>query len=130
MSADPEVAGEDESVDRVPDRFRSKTLTLGEAFDPRSNALNAWRLVMAAGVILWHSWLITGRQLSFEPAHQLLRDVWVDGFFAISGFLITRSWFGKPRLREYFMARGLRILPAFWVCLIVIAFVIAPTSLA
>lgn len=130
MSADPEVAGEDESVDRLPGRLRAKALTLGEAFDPRSNALNAWRLVMATGVILWHSWLITGRQVSFEPAHQLLRDVWVDGFFAISGFLITRSWFGKPRLREYFMARGLRILPAFWVCLIVIAFVIAPISLA
>jgi peptidoglycan/LPS O-acetylase OafA/YrhL len=126
MSAEPDVAGDDEGVLRRPDRLR----TLADHFDPRRNALNAWRLAMAAGVILWHSWLITGRQVSFEPAHQLLRDVWVDGFFAISGFLITRSWFNRPRLRDYFLARGLRLLPAFWVCLIVVAFVIAPVAVA
>jgi peptidoglycan/LPS O-acetylase OafA/YrhL len=68
--------------------------------------------------------------VSYPPVHQLLRDVWVDGFFAISGFLITWSWFKRPRLRDYFVARGLRILPAFWVCLFVIAFVIAPIGVA
>nr|WP_082135773.1 acyltransferase [Mycobacterium sp. EPa45] len=126
MSANPEVVGgnEDESVRR---RRRG---TLEEVFDAQNNALNAWRLAMATGVILWHSWLITGRTISFEPAHQLLRDVWVDGFFAISGFLITWSWVRRPRLRDYFVARGLRILPGFWVCLIVIAFVIAPIGVA
>ncbi|MEZ0355537.1 acyltransferase family protein [Mycobacterium sp. SA01] len=126
MSANPEVVGdnEDESVAR---RIKG---TLEEVFDPQNNALNAWRLAMATGVILWHSWLITGRTISFEPAHQLLRDVWVDGFFAISGFLITWSWVRRPRLRDYFVARGLRILPGFWVCLVVIAFVIAPISVA
>lgn len=31
--------------------------------------------------------------MSFAPAHQLLKDEWVDGFFAVSGFLITWSWF-------------------------------------
>jgi peptidoglycan/LPS O-acetylase OafA/YrhL len=126
MSANPEVVGdnEDESVSR---RWKP---TLEDVFDPQNNALNAWRLAMATGVILWHSWLITGRTISFEPAHQLLRDVWVDGFFAISGFLITWSWVRRPRLRDYFVARGLRILPGFWVCLVVIAFVIAPISVA
>lgn len=36
----------------------------------------------------------------------------------------------RPRIREYFVARGLRILPGFWVCLIVVAFVIAPIGVA
>ena len=85
---------------------------------------------MATGVILWHSWPLTGRRVSFPPAHQLLRDVWVDGFFAISGFLITWSWFRNPRVRSYFAARALRILPGLWVCLIVVAFVIAPLAVA
>lgn len=129
MTADQNVAGEDESLGRDPGRRRAY-LTLGEGFDPQRNALNALRLVMATGVILWHSWLITGRTISFEPAHQLIRDVWVDGFFAISGFLITWSWFKRPGLRDYFVARGLRILPGFWVCLIVVAFVIAPIGVA
>jgi peptidoglycan/LPS O-acetylase OafA/YrhL len=130
MSADSNVAGEDESVGRGTNRLRTAALKLGEEFDPRCNALNAWRLAMAMGVILWHSWLITGRQVSFGPAHQLLRDVFVDGFFAISGFLITWSWFRRPKLRDYFVARGLRILPGFWVCLIIVAFVIAPIGVA
>ncbi|WP_422746635.1 acyltransferase family protein [Mycobacterium sp. WMMD1722] len=101
---------------------------LEHAFDPKCNALNAWRLAMALGVILWHSWPLTGRELTIEPMHQLLRDGFVDGFFAMSGFLITWSWFRNPRLRDYFVARALRILPGLWVCLVVVAFVIAPVS--
>jgi hypothetical protein len=51
-------------------------------------------------------------------------------FFAISGFLITSSWLGNPRLGNYFVARGLRILPGLWVCLVITAFVIAPVGVA
>ena len=130
MSADPKVAGDNEIVSRWPKRRRTTSRTLGEEFDPRSNALNAWRLTLATGVILWHAWPLTGRQVSFAPAHRLLADVWVDGFFAISGFLITWSWFRRPRVRDYFFARGLRILPGLWACLIVTAFVIAPIAVA
>jgi peptidoglycan/LPS O-acetylase OafA/YrhL len=54
----------------------------------------------------------------------------VDGFFAISGFLITSSWLGNPRVRDYFVARGLRILPGFYICLVVIAVVVAPIGVA
>jgi peptidoglycan/LPS O-acetylase OafA/YrhL len=124
VSAEPEVAG----MNRRP--IRPESLTLERVFDPRNNALNAWRLAMATGVILCHSWPLTGRHVTFPPAHQLLRDVWVDGFFAISGFLITWSWFRHPRVRDYFVARGLRILPGLWVCLAVTAFVIAPAAVA
>ncbi|WP_375485427.1 acyltransferase family protein [uncultured Mycobacterium sp.] len=105
-------------------------MKLGQEFDPRRNALNAWRLTLATGVILCHSWPLTGRRVHFAPAHQLLRDVWVDGFFAISGFLITASWLSNPRLRTYFAARGLRILPGLWACLIITAFVVAPIGVA
>jgi len=124
MSAKPEVVGgrEDESVGR------SRKRTLGEVFDPQSNALNVWRLILASGVIFWHAWPLTGRTISFQPVHQLLSDVFVDGFFAISGFLITWSWFRQKRTRDYFFARGLRLLPGLWVCLIVTAFVIAPIA--
>ncbi|BBU20397.1 acyltransferase family protein [Mycobacterium xenopi] len=105
-------------------------MKLGQAFDPRRNALNAWRLTLATGVILWHSFPLTGHHIAFQPVHQLLRDAWVDGFFAISGFLITWSWLSNPRLCTYLVARGLRILPGLWLCLIITAFVIAPVSVA
>lgn len=104
-------------------------MTVGQAFDPRKNALNAWRLALAMGVILWHSFPLTGRHLPYA-VHQLLSQVWVDGFFAVSGFLITASWLSNPRLRAYFLARCLRILPGLWVCLVVTAFVIAPIGVA
>ncbi|MGD1281239.1 acyltransferase family protein [Mycobacterium seoulense] len=102
-------------------------MKLGQVFDPRINALNALRLALAAEVMLFHSWATTGRQ---PPAaiNQLFFSVGVDGFFAISGFLITRSWLTDPRVRDYLTARALRILPGYYVCLVVTAFVFAPVS--
>lgn len=99
--------------------------TLGTVFDPRSNALNVWRLIFASMVIMQHSWPLTGRRMS-GPFTQLLTEVWVDGFFVISGYLITSSWMRRPKLREYLAARLLRIFPGLWVCVLVVAFVIAP----
>jgi peptidoglycan/LPS O-acetylase OafA/YrhL len=128
VSTNREISTGAKTVNPRPPRLRMTTRTIEQAFDPRNNALNAWRLVMATGVILCHSWPLTGRHVSFEPAHQLLRDVWVDGFFAMSGFLITWSWFRHPVLRTFFLARGLRILPGLWVCLVITAFVIAPVG--
>lgn len=81
-------------------------------------------------MILWHSFPLTGHHVSYEPAHQFLEDVWVDGFFAISGFLITSSWLNKPRAREYLTARSLRLVPGLWCCLIITGFIIAPLSIA
>ncbi|OBG60232.1 MULTISPECIES: acyltransferase [unclassified Mycobacterium] len=105
-------------------------MKLAQVFDPRSNALNAWRLLLAAEVIFIHSWGVTGRNPTNRPVYQLLLCVGVDGFFAISGFLITASWLSNPRVRDYFAARALRILPGFYACLIVTAFVFAPLGVA
>lgn len=111
-------------------RKNGDRMNLGRAFDPRYNALNAWRLLLAAEVIFVHSWGATGRTLSIKPVYQLLLCMGVDGFFAISGFLITASWLSNPRVRDYFAARALRILPGFYVCLIITAFVLAPIGVA
>ncbi|OCB64201.1 acyltransferase [Mycobacterium malmoense] len=102
-------------------------MKLGQVFDPRNNALNAMRLALAAEVMFFHSWVITGRALP-AAINQLFFSVGVDGFFALSGFLITRSWLTDPRVRDYLAARALRILPGFYVCLVVTAFVFAPLS--
>ena len=102
--------------------------TYAAVFDPRRNSLNFVRLVLATMVIVWHSFPLTGHDVSWEPARQLLGEGWVDGFFAISGFLIVSSWMRDPHWLRYLSARFLRIMPAFWTCLVVTAFVLAPLT--
>lgn len=126
MSGSPQAPGRPTTLAEVDQPNDRRRKTLGQEFDPRANALNAWRLALALAVIVWHSWVLTGRHLPPFAVHQCASQAFVDGFFAISGFLIPASWLGNPRLRDYSFARGLRILPGMWVCLFVTAFVIAP----
>jgi peptidoglycan/LPS O-acetylase OafA/YrhL len=101
-------------------------MTLESTFDRNANALNALRLFLSFSVIGWHSFALTGRDVQFAPLRQLMGEVGVDGFFAISGFLIVGSWIRNPSWWRFTAARVLRIFPGFWVCLAVTAFVFAP----
>ena len=96
--------------------------TLGSALSGRDNSLNAVRLILAAAVILAHSWTLGGYGSS---SLTWIGDNSVNGFFALSGFLIAGS-----RLRNgfgyYLWRRAQRIFPGFWVCLVVVGFVFAP----
>lgn len=130
MSGTPELRSGTTTLTDADLADREPRRTLGQVFDPRANALNAWRLGLALAVIVWHSVVLTGRPLPPFALHQFATQDFVDGFFAISGFLIPASWLSNPRLRNYALARGLRILPGMWVCLFVTAFVIAPIGIA
>lgn len=101
-------------------------MTLATAFDPRANGLNLIRLGLATVVIVWHSFSITGRDVASDAITQIMGSGAVDGFFAISGFLITASWVRRPHVRGYLLARFLRIVPAFWVCLLVTVALLVP----
>ena len=101
--------------------------SLARRFDPRSNSLNAIRLILAVSVIVSHSWVLSGR--SATPAgfgNQYLGDIAVDGFFAVSGFLILGSRLSSRSLVDFFWRRVLRIWPAFVVVLIFVAVVADP----
>ena len=103
------------------------TTTLADALDPRSNALNFLRLVLASMVIFGHAAVLSGVALP-GPLAIALSELPVDGFFAISGYLIARSWDRNPEWRTFLWHRGLRIFPAFWACLLLTALVIAPIA--
>lgn len=77
----------------------------------RSNNFDALRLGAAFAVLVSHSFVLTGRR---EPAIGTLSlgAVGVYMFFAISGYLITRSWSRQPDLGPYLVKRILRIMPA------------------
>jgi peptidoglycan/LPS O-acetylase OafA/YrhL len=93
------------------------------------NSLNALRLALAALVIVSHAWALSDRsQPSFGGT--TLGTFAVYGFFAISGYLITRSRHVHSSGSRYLWHRFLRIYPAFWGCLILTAVVFAPIAFA
>ncbi len=99
--------------------------SLAERFDPQLNSLTAMRLGLAVTVAVVHAQALgTGTQPVVGSAQ--LGDLAVDAFFVISGFLVTRSATRLSSLRRFAWHRALRILPGFWVCLIVVALVAAP----
>ncbi|WP_337062547.1 acyltransferase family protein [Kineococcus sp. G2] len=101
--------------------------TLAALFDPRSNALNVLRLALAATVAVVH-----GMQNGFGHQPQVgstdLGGLAVDGFFVISGFLVARSFLRLGSVRRYAWHRFLRIMPGFWVCLLLTGAVVAPLA--
>jgi len=119
------------TIDPPASKFRG-LLGNGRAFatifDPSLNALNLIRLLLATGVIVWHSFPLGGYKIVVWPLHQFMEQFFVDGFFAISGFLIVASWMRDPHSGRFLRARVLRIVPAFWACLVVTAFAIAPLA--
>ncbi len=99
--------------------------SIGERFDPGRNALNFLRLCFALLVIFSHSIILGGYRSETLWGHGTLGDIAVDAFFAVSGFLIAASATRNGALR-YLWQRFLRIFPAFWVCLVVTALLVAP----
>lgn len=96
-----------------------------DTFLPKRNGLDLVRLVLAGSVVFWHSFQLTGWGELWGPMRHLLAEVGVDGFFAISGYLILSS---RERNRPWAFAKArlLRIYPALIVCLGLTAFVVAP----
>jgi len=95
----------------------------------RVNNFDAIRFFAAAAVVLSHSFEITGGFGAFEPLMALtdgqasLGRAAVLIFFALSGFLIVKSWCADPRLGAFVVKRGLRIAPALW-CVVLISLVV------
>jgi peptidoglycan/LPS O-acetylase OafA/YrhL len=98
--------------------------TIGEAFSPRSNSLNFLRLAFCLTVIFSHAitlggfgneWILGNRTTIAVPT--------LYGFFCLSGFLIAGSA-QKNRVGRYLWQRFLRIMPGYWACLLVTAFLI------
>lgn len=118
-------------VARAVPMARRAPRTLAESFDPRRNSVNALRLGLAGLVLVSHTLKLHG---GADPLGRLtgggvdLGTVAVDGFFALSGYLIVGSFLGSPTTGRYLWRRALRILPGFWVCLLVTTFVLLPLA--
>lgn len=108
-------------------------LTLDKAFNPRHNSIGFLRWFLAFAVIFSHAGPLGGfynsRNLGNQwTDQQSFGGVAVEGFFFLSGFLITKSRMGRSTIFRYFWRRVLRIFPAFWAALLLTALVLAPIA--
>lgn len=100
------------------------------ATTPRFPHLDGVRAIAALSVVLVH----TSAQSTFSPNNDLLgplmarMDVGVPIFFVLSGFLLYRPFVAArladadgPAIGGYLRRRALRIIPAYWLALTVLA---------
>lgn len=94
----------------------------------RFPCLDGYRALAALAVVLTHVGFETGRSLNGHTGYSFLArgDIGVPVFFVLSGFLLYRpmvlarlSGRQLPRLSDYFTKRALRILPAYWVSVVI-----------
>lgn len=107
----------------------SKPQTLGCALDKPYNLLTPVRLLLALGVLLGHSFVVFLGNTGPEPLK--LFDITisyaaVNGFFVLSGLLITRSFDRNTDIWRFAAARILRIMPALLVLSLLAVLVIGP----
>src|SRR4051794_14083239 len=101
---------------------------------PRLEGVEALRALAALGVLSWHVWshpvIDDHYGVSVGPLTKLFDNgrAGVAMFFVLSGFLLYRPFAAaivrrtpSPSLRRYFINRVLRIIPAYWVVLLVVA---------
>ena len=102
---------------------------VADLLGPGGNAIGLLRFSLALLVVIHHTRVLGGfgsdPVLRFARGQADLGVFAVAGFFTISGFLVTRSA-ERSSLARYLWHRALRVFPAFWVCLLVIALLFGP----
>lgn len=104
-------------------------VSISQALNGHNNSLGLIRLILASLVIVDHAfplggygedpfWALTKGQAS-------LGSLAVAGFFAVSGYLIAKSGMSGDVV-QFMWRRSIRIFPAYWLVLLVTAFLVAP----
>lgn len=103
---------------------RFSSVTLAEAMELPHNNFGVIRLLLALAVVVSHAFSVTTGVLEDEPLAAstgfTLGEHAVNGFFAISGFLVTMS-FARRGWRDYTLSRLLRIAPGLIAATLVVS---------
>lgn len=80
---------------------------------PSPNCFDELRLALAGIVLFAHAGELSGAPALAWMAEIFNSDFAVKGFFAISGYLVSRSFLSSDGMRDYFAKRLRRICPAY-----------------
>lgn len=83
---------------------------------PFPNNMGIVRYILALGVLYGHFQGLTEAHIA-----RISPNVFVGGFFALSGFLIYGSYLKRNDLKAYLVSRMRRLLPAYWGVVILFA---------
>ncbi len=95
----------------------------------RANGFTVLRLLCAFLVLFTHSYVITrqGEEPLMKLTHLIpFSALGVDGFFAISGYLVGGSLLRDPRAFSFLRNRALRVYPALIVLVLLLVFAVGP----
>ena len=79
----------------------------------RQNNFNFLRFLFSFIVVIGHLIVISGNKLLHQFSPYFDTYISVTSFFCISGFLITQSYLNTKQLKDYFIKRAARLLPAY-----------------
>ena len=91
----------------------------------KSNSFNFLRLVCCFVVLYEHAVYLSGVNLPCLD----LREIAVKVFFILSGGWVTLSYLKSPSLKNYFVKRAKKILPQYWLVVVLTAVLLASFSI-
>lgn len=107
----------------------SNVVSISQALNGHNNSLGLIRLILASLVIVDHAFPLGGYGADpfwgLTKGQASLGSLAVAGFFAVSGYLIAKSGMSGDVI-QFMWRRTIRIFPAYWLVLLVTAFLVAP----
>ncbi len=109
--------------------------------------IDGLRALAVSGVVVLHCWGVAGGPVIFWTLPVIGATVWVSEwihqgelgitlFFILSGFLLGQPFFRaaynkepRPALKSYFRRRVLRLVPAYYVCLLLTIVLMTPAAI-
>lgn len=77
------------------------------------NCFDFLRFFFAFNILLAHLWELSENNSLLFLSSITNSSIAIKGFFVISGFLVAKSYTNTPSLKDYFIKRAKRILPAY-----------------